>query len=452
MIIRLRFANFGSFPPLSDGALHELSWVAGRANEHPHHLHGSPGFQGRLLPVIGLYGANASGKSHVTDAHHAMCWHVLESFSGLKPDEPLHLRPYKLASDGPAAPTTFDMDFLLDGVRHRYGFSARASHIEQEWLHVWPNKTRQVLFERDAASQDPWYFGPSWRGERRAIARATRANSLFLSTAAAMNHPLARPAYSFFSRWGRRDTEMVGIPMMYSKSPLFEEKRRSLMVDLLRAADVGVIDFKIVNRRQFFLDRALGSNKEHGAEDRSTRSLDTIIEMFNQRGDPHQLHLVHRGRSGESYMLEPEEESDGTVTLIHLLHAAFTCLEYGSPLIVDELDRALHPRLAEKFLDLFSSPESNPHGAQLLFTSHDPGLMRQLRRDEIVLVEKDIEGASSLAAISEFHALQREDIASRYSEGRYGGVPRTTSFVHPMKRYRERARDGAQAAAEGSST
>ena len=38
---------------------------------------------------------------------------------------------------------------------------------------------------------------------------------------------------------------------------------------------------------------------------------------------------------------------------------------------VDELDSSLHPRLSAFLVGLFQDPDRNPHGAQLLFTSHD---------------------------------------------------------------------------------
>jgi hypothetical protein len=75
-------------------------------------------------------------------------------------------------------------------------------------------------------------------------------------------------------------------------------------------------------------------------------------------------------------------------------------------------------------LHLFTDPTANPRRAQLVFSTHDLSLLHQLRRDEVVLVEKDLEGASSLTRMSDFKVLKREDMQRVVSEGRVGGIPR----------------------------
>jgi AAA15 family ATPase/GTPase len=152
-----------------------------------------------------------------------------------------------------------------------------------------------------------------------------------------------------------------------------------------------------------------------------------------RRGDPHQLLLLHRSADGEGRLLEPEEESDGTVVLLNFLHHALSALEAGSLLLVDELDRALHTRLAAELVRLFTSPDSNPHGAQLLLTTHDNGLLDVLRRDEVVFVDKDDAGRSTLTPASDFHLHKRDSARALYEAGRLGGVPRVTSMSRALR-------------------
>lgn len=42
---------------------------------------------------------------------------------------------------------------------------------------------------------------------------------------------------------------------------------------------------------------------------------------------------------------------------------------------MDEIDRELHPLLAEFVISKFQSPETNPGHAQLIFTTHDTELL-----------------------------------------------------------------------------
>lgn len=71
-----------------------------------------------------------------------------------------------------------------------------------------------------------------------------------------------------------------------------------------------------------------------------------------------------------------------------------TALQTGSVVIFDELDASLHPTLSVELLGIFRSPVTNPHGAQLIFTSHDTSLLNHLNRDEVWLTEKRLDGST----------------------------------------------------------
>ena len=58
-------------------------------------------------------------------------------------------------------------------------------------------------------------------------------------------------------------------------------------------------------------------------------------------------------------------ESSGTKAAFALLTRFPPILEMGGVIAWDELDSDLHPHLLEAILDLFASPKTNPHGAQI---------------------------------------------------------------------------------------
>jgi len=81
--------------------------------------------------------------------------------------------------------------------------------------------------------------------------------------------------------------------------------------------------------------------------------------------------------------------------------------------------------LVRQLVALFQNPESNAHGAQLLFTTHgtsllDPGF---LRRDQIWFTEKNADQASVLFPLTEFAPRKNEAFERGYLSGRYGAVP-----------------------------
>lgn len=149
-----------------------------------------------------------------------------------------------------------------------------------------------------------------------------------------------------------------------------------------------------------------------------------LLDRLHQDGDPHVLQLAHRGTAGAPVYLDLEDESEGTRALLNRLHETLGLLESGGLWVVDELDRSLHPLLVAELVRIFADPLANPRGAQILFTTHATGLLGELRRDEVVLVDKGPDGATTLARMSDFNVLKREDLRRVYDEGRVGGVPR----------------------------
>ena len=100
-------------------------------------------------------------------------------------------------------------------------------------------------------------------------------------------------------------------------------------------------------------------------------------------------------------------------------------LSNGGTLIVDELESSLHALLTLQMIKLFSQRETNPNGAQLLFSTHETNVLCSdiLRRDQIWLTEKCLAGNSILTPLTDFKLRKEFNIQSGYLEGRFGGIP-----------------------------
>jgi len=96
--------------------------------------------------------------------------------------------------------------------------------------------------------------------------------------------------------------------------------------------------------------------------------------------------------------------------------------------VIDELDAKLHPLLTRAIIQLFTNPEINSYGAQLVFTTHDTNQLHldYVRRDEIWFTEKSPVEATELYSHIEFKDfdLSSMDITEQYVNGRYGAIPR----------------------------
>ena len=81
--------------------------------------------------------------------------------------------------------------------------------------------------------------------------------------------------------------------------------------------------------------------------------------------------------------------------------------------------------LTRAIVRLFMDKETNPKGAQLVFTTHDTHLLDKeyLRRDQVWFTEKDATEASDLYSLLEFKERNDRNFEKNYIQGRYGAIP-----------------------------
>ncbi|MDE0524460.1 MAG: AAA family ATPase [Boseongicola sp.] len=137
------------------------------------------------------------------------------------------------------------------------------------------------------------------------------------------------------------------------------------------------------------------------------------------------IELTHRGAAGDGVNLDLNLESAGTRRHLVLPSQAFSALDRGMPIIVDELDASLHTHSSEAVVRLFCSPMANRKGAQLIATTHDTNLMRSsaLRRDQLWFAEKDAEGSTEIYPLTDIRTRKGDNLELGYLQGRHGAVP-----------------------------
>lgn len=371
-----------------------------------------------VLPVAGIFGANASGKSNLLMAMGDMREFVLHSFRHGSPGGRLPTNPFLLGEDGGSAPSTYEVELVLDGVRHEYGFRLDSEQIQEEWARSYPRGRAVLLLHRTG---DEVQLGAQRRAKGRATEEILRSNALFLSTAAATNHPLFLPLFEWFQRnLFYADVRTRGARQVFTAKLLEEGDRRQQMLALLREADLGVTD---VSRRE--LDPEVKEKLEKVID--IFRGEDSDEDLEELELDEFEVRLKHRAGKRE-VDLPFGEESWGTVIWFGMIGLVVDALREGSVLLADELEASLHPALVNVLVDLFQSPQSNPRRAQLIFNSHEVTLMgdsadRPLGRDQIWFTEKDEDGSTRLYPLVDLAPRREEAIARRYLAGRYGGTP-----------------------------
>jgi hypothetical protein len=404
MLLSFRFANYRSFQ-----AEQQLNLLPVYDSDYP----GSDQLV-EPVPVVAIFGPNASGKSNLIDAFTYMCNFVGRSDREVEPGLELSRlaikrRSFKLDPVVAGEPSSFVVDLLLQGVRYTYGFILNDSAVLEEWLYSYPKRRRRVVFQRHS---DDFVFGEeSGQSSITEITGIVAPTALLLSVVARFGrfdsreasegfdetYKLMHSVYSWLYLGLARPSATRSAPFApLAKRWIRDPRRRMIITDLLRAADVGLRDVEL-------------------------RQPDQVSEL--------ELSFSHYG-AAENVWLDIEDESSGTIRLLELAARAVAAIDEGGIFLVDEIDASLHPLLTAKIIGLFQSKAVNRNGSQLIFTSHDPTLLGMLdgqevlRRDEIWFVEKASDGSSHLYPLTEFKPRrQGENRVRRYLNGSYGAIP-----------------------------
>lgn len=359
-----------------------------------------------------VYGPNASGKSTLLQAIAFMRAVVAESATTMQLGQTFNVQPFRLDAAWISQATEFEMSFMLDGVRHQYGFSLTPERIVSEWLLVYRAAKPQQWFSRSFDEQtktSSYEFSTHLTGPRKLWQESTRPNALFLSTAAQLNSELLGPVF----RWLVENPVYFGAgltpPPDFTTELLQTEVGKNAVRNFLTSADISISDVVSVQRPS--VQQKIMFGPEGTQVTREDREIHT----------PQFVHMTERG----SASFELHEESQGTQRLYALAAPVLDVLQHGRLLIVDELDSSLHPLILRQLVRMFHQPEHNPRGAQLIFTTHDTSLLDRslFRRDQIWFTEKDRDQASCLYPLTDFSPRETEAWERGYLIGRYGAVP-----------------------------
>lgn len=373
-----------------------------------------------LVPTAALYGPNASGKSNFLAAISFMREAVIRSHRFWAPEGGVPQEPFAWGRRA-TEPSLYEMTFIVGPVRYQYGFVLDGERFLEEWLYAWPGSRKQTWLERDG---NHFKFGDHMKGENRLVEQVTRPNALFISAAVQLRHEQLAPVFQWFdllqvTRGG--DSVRSGDPLADGQSlwHLLEtgaaadtpsasdqtssQSRLDAFRHLIRTADVGIVDFKLV--------------------------ADEAMELaLPDRGAGGRVVVHHHAPGGDGW-LPLSQESQGTLTLFRLGPYLLEALSGGGLLVIDELEASLHPLLALKLVCLFNDPKTNPRDAQLVFSTHDTNLLGNLggnaplRRDQIWLSEKNAEGATTLFPLTDYKPRKTENLERGYLQGRYGASP-----------------------------
>jgi len=414
MLIEFTVSNFKSFnQPVT------LSMVAAPLSEHQAtHVFKDSGYS--LLKSAIIYGANASGKSNLFKALYFMRRMVLSSANETQISDKIGVERFMLIERETETPAAFEIIFLIEGKRYRYGFQVTEDEVRAEWLFYIPSTKEARLFSRESNKIS---LGPRFK-EGAGLQDKTRNNALFLSVVAQFNGGISNQIIRWFSNLNIISEPDAAI-LHYTFQKLQNPEFKKWVLTYLKLADIDIVDITVEKKN---IEIAKLPNEIQQVINIQNQKMDLIqtynIKTYHPKYDKNNIKTSPAAFDFEN------NESKGTQRIIALAGPIWDALKNGKILFIDEFESRLHQQLTVTLAKLFNSAEANCHQAQFVLATHDTNLMKNelFRRDQIWFIQKKQNGESELYSMVEYKASRqmiRKDATYHrsYLQGRFGAVP-----------------------------
>lgn len=410
MLIEFSVKNFLSFKDKIT-----LSMEKGNGDENLENIITKNGID--LLKTTATYGANASGKSNLLKAF--TCAILMVRNSHLIPIEGKwnFIEPFLFDEVSNKKPSEFEFIFFANGVRYRYFFSADANRIYDEVLDAYYSQKPTNIFTRTKTNK---YEFTNDKNKLDSLAAKNTENKLFLNTATTWNYDKTKDVFLWFSN----AIDTYDSFNKISDQDLIEysndnKNLKEFALKLLREADILIKDIHVDYEEKEMDSTMMDMLIPPLARSNGTFKMSNVkIELDHE--------VIDKDNNKRSYKLNFDNESSGTRVLFAIAPFLKRAFDSTKIIIVDELERSMHPALVEFIIKLFNNKDINKANSQLIFTTHATNLLtlELLRRDQIWFTEKNPDtGVSELYPLDSFSVRKDENIQKGYINGRYGAIP-----------------------------
>lgn len=410
MLIMFKVKNYTSF---KDEAI--LDMRAASYKQHTTHLLET--YDGtKLVKTAAIYGANASGKSNFISAMFFFEKYIFEQFITKNETEEYdfsskdletRLEPFQLSEDNNGA-SEFDIMFSCNDKTIQYGFECTSEEVISEWFYINDKK----VFERNGSQVT---FGKSYEKYIKEFTKVPKER-LYLSV------------LEYFLGEKEKEIILYDFVEFFQKEydvflELFFESTIKHIAGLVRINERIVKDKNFRKKVEKYLSQIDVGIKgldvqvktvvdEKTGKEKKRKTLKTIHDIYDDNG------LVCGQKE-----FELPQESTGTLRFLTYIQEVIEMTERGGVFVVDEISARLHPLLTKLIVDIFQDSKNTK--AQLIFTTHDISLLNkeQFRRDEVIFVDKNHKGESSLYALSDLKVRDDATFNKDYLQGKYGAIP-----------------------------
>lgn len=370
----------------------------------------------RVVPVLALYGANASGKTTILGALASFRTLITSGWNlGL-------FMPNRLVKDAEEEirfSLSFleqDQDFELTASLNREGICSEKLKAGNEVLYS--IKSAQWL---EGDQRIKHVFDSETFRSRAFVAETKRQVRSFLMIAT--NEFPGLDSRLNLAYGGLTKVEFFShqIQPPYGLKRLCETFEGSEQIQLQQALN---LISEYLHKLDFRVQR-LSCQKEKMDISKVPEPLRPFIGA-SALSEMWRFQTYHQSESGSEVSFNLMEESQGTQNLVGMLGIILSAIRTGRTILVDELDSSLHPLLVCELVKLFKYKELNPLKAQILFTLHNTDLLASslLSVSEVGIISQEGFNGTQIRRIVEFEGCRNVDnFRKRYLQGFYRGIP-----------------------------
>jgi len=422
MILELKVRNFLSF---KEETTLSFEATADKTLEDYYVVQKTDGT--RILKMMMVYGANASGKSNLIAA--------LDFINGFvhsipeDKDEDTGFIPFRFV-DSISDSGEFDLWFYVGEDKYRYTLVISESAVQREVLYNYPGTQPAIVFNRELDIKmniSSVNFGNKIKISGQATEAVQLKTLNNTSVFAAYNQVnVAVPEIEAVLAWFKDQFLEPIMPntslSSFSDSAVKnDDEIKQQALNFLKEADFNITDVLFEDRvREVpdFIIKTLDSAPISDAEKKRIRK-----ERVMHYDEKFFEHRIVNNNVETRYTLEADMQSLGTLRYYNLSAPFFLALTNNSFLPIDEIGSSIHPLLVIHFIREFLRKSKE---AQLLFTTHNMSILNEkeiLRKDAIWFCDKQEDGSTDLFSMSDFPIRKELSYYNAYKLGKFGGIP-----------------------------
>ena len=381
----------------------------------------------RLLKIILIYGANASGKTTILKALEFLRDIVLEPET--KKTDELDFQPFLFDSETPEKNSIMSIEFLANDTKYYYEVEFFKKAIVNEVLNFYnPNKAN--VFKRNTDINNQFAeikFGSKIKIDKT-IEKNLEANTLWNNTVLGgflktnVDIKELKVVVEWFKNYLR--------PLIYTRTQLegfvtskIEKSELSKLdvINVLKKADFHITDIVIQEEEKEIPDGLI-----HFLKGQLKDSPDEIKKL-EEKGKVTSVNIEFEHTVNQTkYTLPIEMESQGTRRFYGFAGLLALLIKNSTAFPIDELESSLHPDLYMHFILSFLL---NTDKSQLIATTHNREIFDNkdvFRNDAIWFTDKNENCSTELYSLADFDSSivrNTTNILNAYKSGKLKATP-----------------------------